>query len=64
MIATYQEHIIEAVRREDGLYYTLINGEESGITSRYKVTAIKRTMAAIDEQEQTKRFAVLKEIGL
>lgn len=64
MIATYQEHTIEAVKREDGLFHALINGQESGVTSRYKVTAIKRAMAAIDEQEQTKHIAVLKEAGL
>lgn len=62
MIATYQEHTIETVKREDGLYHALINGRESGVTSRYKVTTIKRAMAAIDEQEQTKRFITLKEV--
>lgn len=64
MIATYQEYTIETVKRDDGLYHALINGQESGVTSRYKVTTIKRAMAAIDEQEQTKQIAVLKEVGL
>jgi hypothetical protein len=64
MKATYQEYTIEAVKRDDGLYHALINGQESGVTSHYKVTTIKRAMAAIDEQEQTKLFAVLKEAGL
>jgi hypothetical protein len=64
MIATYHKRIIEAVKREDGLFHALIDGQEPGITSSYKVTAIKRAMLAIDEQEQTNKIAVLKEIGL
>jgi LPS sulfotransferase NodH len=64
MIATYQERVIVATKQEDGLYHVTIDGQASGITSHYRVTAIKRAMAAIDEQEQSNKVAVLKDVGL
>jgi hypothetical protein len=64
MIATYQERVIVATKQEDGLYHVTIDGQASGITSRYRVTAIKRAMQHIDKQAETNKIAVLKDVGL
>jgi hypothetical protein len=64
MIATYQERVIVATKQEDGLYHVTIDGQASGITSHYRVTAIKRAMQHIDKQAETNKIAVLKDVGL
>lgn len=65
MIATYQEHIIEAIREGDGLYHATVDGQDASIKpTPYKRTAIKRAMQAIDEQARSVEVMKLKEAGL
>jgi hypothetical protein len=65
MIATYNNHRIEALRGEGGLYHALIDGEPANIEpSKYKLVAIRRAKEACQEQERQQEPMRLKEIGL
>jgi hypothetical protein len=61
MKVAYGIHIIESLKGEDGLYHVTIDGQPSGITSKYRVSAINRAIKSCQEQE---RQQALKELGL
>lgn len=64
MKAIYNNHIIQAVKREDGYYHATIDGEECGISSKYKLVTVRRAVQACQEQEREQVFQELREAGL
>lgn len=69
MKATYNSHIIEAIKGEDNLYRATIDGKPANLEpSHYRGVVIRQAKNWLQEQErqetQLKHVQLLKEIGL